>query len=685
MVGSTPKTIDIHMKRPLLSLAVIFFCTLCFAKEQHQPDSYNYKRGCELIGEQKYDEGIEFLGRELRQNPKNGYAMAWMASAYRHKDENGTAIECAHDALKNLPKAEKYYTAWTHNLLSGIYWEMNDTVMAFKEVSLAIKTEPKNEDWYENRGLLYRRCKQWDKSNADFRKYIELKPGLIRGYMLLGYNYQLNDNYVEALKQYTKADQLASRSFTLGSMAEMEVKLSKYEDAAKHAIEAFKMEHFEESASEVLKACSNADLAELVQAQLRVQIAKNPNAPEWQFYQVAVYRARRDFEKAIRATLKIRKIYPDLDSFVSDLYAAMGDTRRALEYINKAIEADSTDVSLHYSRSDIYSEMDSVDSMMSDLAFNIEQQPEESDWYFARASRLLFLARFEEAIENYNTGLAIVPSNNWERYMRGRCYEAMGDTAKAYSDYRRALDKSSRPEVRLFALASLGQTGEALHLADSLLKSDTTEYRYNVACAYALMGEKELALRYISEEMRDGYVHFRHLRLDPDLQSLHGDELEQLIQKYEAIRDERVARFQEEQGEDAGEEKVVEVPFTAANGITKVDCTINDLPLNFVFDTGASDVTISQTEANFMYKNGYLSQKDVIGKQRYQTADGNISVGTTFMINHINFGGLELTGVRASVVANQKAPLLLGQTVLQRLGKIEIDNEKKVLKITTKK
>ena len=86
-----------------------------------------------------------------------------------------------------------------------------------------------------------------------------------------------------------------------------------------------------------------------------------------------------------------------------------------------------------------------------------------------------------------------------------------------------------------------------------------------------------------------------------------------------------------------------------------------------------------------MYKNGYLSQKDVIGKQRFQTADGNISVGTTIMLNHINFGGLELTGVRASIVANQKAPLLLGQTVLQRLGKIEIDNERKVLKITTQK
>lgn len=671
------------MKRTILILAAVVCCSYGFSKKPQYLDSYNYQRGKELIENDELDEGIEILWKEISQNPKNGYAFAWLAMAYCQKQEFGTSITCATDALKKFPKSEKYYAAWTHRLLSGIYCEMKDTVMAFKEISLAIKTEPKNEDWYEYRGFLYRQCKQWDKSNADLRKYIELKPGLIRGYMLLGYNYQLNNDYSEALKQYTKADQLASRSWTLGSMAEMEVKLGSYEDAAKHAIEAFKMEHFEESAFEVIEACSNAELAELMQAQLRVQVAKNPNTPEWQLYQVMVYRARKEFEDAIRATQKIRKIYPDLDSFVSDLYAEMGDFKHALDYVNKAIVADSTNVSLRYDRANIYSELDSIDAMMADLAFNIEQQPEESKWYFARASKYLFLARYKEAIEYYNTGLAIGDSNDWERYMRGRCYEAMGDTAKAHADYRRSLSQSLRPEVRLFALSSLAQKEKAMQLADSLLKVDTTEYRYNVACAYALMGEKELALRYIDEEMRDGYVRFRHLRLDPDLQSLHGDELETLIRKYEAIRDERVARFQEEQGDEAGEEKVVEVPFTAANGVTKVDCSINGLPLNFVFDTGASDVTISQTEANFMYKNGYLSQKDVIGKQRYQTADGNISVGTTFMINHINFGGLELSGVRASVVANQKAPLLLGQTVLQRLGKIEIDNERRVLIITT--
>jgi predicted aspartyl protease len=85
-----------------------------------------------------------------------------------------------------------------------------------------------------------------------------------------------------------------------------------------------------------------------------------------------------------------------------------------------------------------------------------------------------------------------------------------------------------------------------------------------------------------------------------------------------------------------------------------------------------------------MFKNGYLSEKDIIGKQHYQTADGNISVGTVINLSSINFGGLTLTDVRASVVKSQNAPLLLGQTVLQRLGKIEIDNANRILKITTK-
>ena len=120
------------------------------------------------------------------------------------------------------------------------------------------------------------------------------------------------------------------------------------------------------------------------------------------------------------------------------------------------------------------------------------------------------------------------------------------------------------------------------------------------------------------------------------------------------------------------------------NGVYTIPCMVNGLKLRFIFDTGAADVTISRVEATFMFKNEYLTANDVVGRAGYMDANGDVSVGTVLNIKKISFGGLELENVRASVVDSNNAPLLLGQSVLNRLGKIEIDYERSVLKITTK-
>ena len=129
-------------------------------------------------------------------------------------------------------------------------------------------------------------------------------------------------------------------------------------------------------------------------------------------------------------------------------------------------------------------------------------------------------------------------------------------------------------------------------------------------------------------------------------------------------------------------EKSVEILFKRRNGVTEVNCSINGLPLYFIFDTGAGDVTISSVEAAFMFKNGYLSEKDVIGRKNYRTASGDIVEGTLINLSTIEIGELSLSNVRASVVKGQNAPLLLGQSVLSRLGKVEIDNANQKIKIT---
>ena len=50
------------------------------------------------------------------------------------------------------------------------------------------------------------------------------------------------------------------------------------------------------------------------------------------------------------------------------------------------------------------------------------------------------------------------------------------------------------------------------------------------------------------------------------------------------------------------------IKMEKSGGIYLIPCKVNGLPLKFIFDTGASDVSISLTEALFMLKNGNLKE-----------------------------------------------------------------------------
>lgn len=75
-----------------------------------------------------------------------------------------------------------------------------------------------------------------------------------------------------------------------------------------------------------------------------------------------------------------------------------------------------------------------------------------------------------------------------------------------------------------------------------------------------------------------------------------------------------------------------------------------------------------------MLKNGYLSDKDIKGKKQYINANGEIKEGTVITIREIKLGDSVLKNVAASVVHNQKAPLLFGESGLSRFGSFTVDN-----------
>lgn len=111
------------------------------------------------------------------------------------------------------------------------------------------------------------------------------------------------------------------------------------------------------------------------------------------------------------------------------------------------------------------------------------------------------------------------------------------------------------------------------------------------------------------------------------------------------------------------------VKLSKKDNVYFVPCKVNGVGLNFIFDTGASDVLISKEIADSLQKQGKIKKSDFLFEtQKYQTASGDIIENQIIYLREVQIGGLILTDVKASVSSTTKAPLLLGQSALSKFG-----------------
>ncbi len=118
------------------------------------------------------------------------------------------------------------------------------------------------------------------------------------------------------------------------------------------------------------------------------------------------------------------------------------------------------------------------------------------------------------------------------------------------------------------------------------------------------------------------------------------------------------------------------VKMTKINGVYEIPTEVNGIQMHFIFDTGAGMISMSNTEAMFLYKQGKLSKDDIVGNANFTDANGNVSEGLVIKLREVKVGGRILKDIEASVVPNLKAPLLFGQSALEKFGKVSIDYSK---------
>ena len=650
-------------------------------------DSYNFRKGMEALDERDSKKAEDSFRKEIDEHPENGYAYLYLAHIQQHNEEYGKALSSVDNALKYIPKKDKEYKGACHYKRAGIYRALDKYDEAILDYTMAISYNPDDEDSFWERAQIYFEQEKYDLADADYRAMQKLDANSPLSFMGLGRNEVKRGNFQNAVDLYDHVVALYPEYESGYSFrAEAYMGLKRYMEAASDIVKALELDYDNKAFGLMIDIADSAFVQ--ISTKLKAMAVTDANSAYWPYCLGVINEHVKKYNDAITNYLKASKLDEDAMTYsrISSCYEDMGEWASAIEYMDKAISLDPKDTDYVLYKANIYYEAGQIQTAIEVMDQYIELVPDYAGGYYRRGWFKDNIKDIDGAIEDYTTSITLDSDYPYAIMSRGNMYLLKGENELAKKDFEMVVQKDTIPEegsCTMYALMHLGRNDEAIEWMNKMLESSEEEgVRYEAACLYSLMGDIEKSLYYLEESLKRGNKSYHHMMTDDDIDIIRNlDAFKALMEKYFPQEVE-----QESSNEALVEyaEKVVEVPFTRHGGVTQVKCSVNGLPLHFIFDTGAADVTISRVEATFMFKNEYLSSSDVIGKARYMDANGDISVGTVLNIKKITFGGLELENVRASVVESNNAPLLLGQSVLNRLGKIEIDYDRSVLKITTK-
>ncbi|MDE6083060.1 MAG: tetratricopeptide repeat protein [Muribaculaceae bacterium] len=196
------------MKQILVILLVLTSLFMVAKPKESMTDSYNLQRGYEEGSKGNYDAALEYFNKEVRENPKNGFAYLGIAGVQFEKKHFDEVLDAVNKAIRLLPKKQNTLLSTAYLLRGQTMLEAQDTVAAYSDMAKAISIDPTFADAYEKRGQLFYEQNRYQESNADYTQLIKVNPGSVMGYMGLGRNAQAQERYDDAISQYDKVIQM---------------------------------------------------------------------------------------------------------------------------------------------------------------------------------------------------------------------------------------------------------------------------------------------------------------------------------------------------------------------------------------------------------------------------------------------------------------------------------------------
>lgn len=682
-------------KKLTLFLAIICLFVQPLSAQTNEQNNYKYHKAIELIeNDGDLKQVRKLLNENIQENTKHIMSYVLLAQVDMHEGDYSSA-------LQNLEKAMKlnYKKSGTSDALllwwkAVAYEEMGDMEKCIPIMELAVQLaeKQKDEDLYsmlDDLADMYFAQKNYSAADGVYNEMLKLDEGSQKPRLGLARNMIAREQYDDALKMLEECKKYNKENPNI-----YKFQVNAYEGLKeyKKMIDAMLLLYEKSEDYGYLDGDRFKLDAKYAEAVLKGKITQDGNNFVWKFCLGDLYEKCYEYSKEVEVLNGLMAEFngePALYETRANCYSELGMNELAIRDMDKCIElSQEEDTPYYYGvRGQLYRKSGDYENAIKDMEVYVESFPTNASGYYARGWCKELAGDDKGAMEDYEQGIAVDESYAYIFLMRGEMNLKWGNDSLAKADFEKILQMDTvvaSGSCRHYALHFLGNDVEALEWMEKLIADEPEDAGswYDKACLLCRMEKCDEAVVALKTAFEKGYRTFAHLEHDDDMDPIRGrDDYKELVAKYRDIHREEAARYNVA-------EKTDEVALVSEiemkkmfSGTYEIPCQVNGLPLKMIFDTGASDVTISSVEASFMFKNGYLKESDVKGKKHYMTASGDIHEGTILKLKEVKLGDAVLKNIEASVVGNQKAPLLLGQSVLEKFGAITIDNINSILKI----
>ena len=678
------------MKKLLLLTLTVFCLALqpMSAQKKEGTDNFKYHKAMEILDKGGDPQEARKLATEnIKENPKHIDSYLMVAGIDRREGDYASAMRVIEQAMKNNHKNSGFSESVLLWWKAIIYEELGEYQKAADLMEQVVKLARKQSKEHlpsmlENLAQFRYDLKEYDASDAVYRELIKLDESSLLPKIGIARNLNAREKYDEAL---AVLDECAKYDKDYAEVYRFRMHAYKGKKEYKKMIDAM-ITLYEKSDDSDYLIMDNFKLDKKYSvAVLKEKIASEKDNALWRIVLASLYQECHMYSHSLPLFDGLIDEYgydADLLEGRADTYDEMGLYDNAIADINKALEiCNERDQPYFYARrSEIYRYAGNYEASIDDISKFIDRYPTDAYGYYARGWCKELSGDLDGAMQDYDEGIAVDENYPYIYLMRGSLYLKKGNKELAEQDFQQVVAKDTTVKdgsCRHYALNFLGRADEALEWMEKIIAQDADDPGnwYDRSCLFARMNRCDEAVEALQVSFEKGYRSFQHIQHDDDMDPIRNrEDFKTLVNKYELILQEELSKVGRKADSDEG--KVVsQVDMKKMYGGTyEVACSVNGLPLKMIFDTGAADVTISSVEANFMLKNGYLSDGDIKGKRNYITASGDIHEGTVLRLKEVKLGDAVLKNIEASVVHSQKAPLLLGQSVLEKFGTITIDN-----------